>query len=36
MEEKPKELEQEQQDRLGKGTELGCRDTQKDISLEGD
>lgn len=36
MEEKPKELEQEQQERFGKGTELGCRDIQKYVSLECD
>jgi len=35
-EEKPKKLEREQQARLGKGTELGCSNIQKYVSLEAD
>lgn len=35
-EEKPKKTEQEQQERLGKGTEMGCSDIQKYVSLEAD
>lgn len=35
-EEKLKKPEQEQQEQLGKGTEMGCSDTEKYVSLQAD